>query len=92
MEKDRGFIMLIVVVLVALAALKYFLNWDIFDAAASEQGRSTISYLRDIVNTVWAYIGYPVTLTWNQVAWPILQFAWDSFQQLMEVGRASLNS
>jgi len=74
----KGFISTILIIIVALAALKYFLNWSIFDAAASEQGRGTISYIRDIINTVWSYIGAPVT------------FAFDSLRQLLEERKGAL--
>lgn len=84
--------MLIVLIILSLAALKYFLNWDIFDAAASEQGRSTITYIRDIVNGIWSYIGYPLTYAWENVAWPLFLFAWESLQKMIEIGRANLNS
>ncbi len=88
MEKgNRGFIQLIVLVIIGLAALKYFLNWSIFDAASSAEGRSTISYVRDIVNFIWSYIGYPVTWTWHNVVWPLLSLAWDNFRMLIEQGR-----
>lgn len=90
-QKNEGFIMLIVMVIVGLAALKYFLNWDIFDAAASDQGQSTIGYIRNIVNTVWSYIGAPVVWIWDNVVWPLLTFAWESFQKLIQMGRANLN-
>ena len=84
--------MLIVMIIVGLVALKYFLNWDIFDAASSSQGQSTIGYIRNIVNTVWSYIGMPVVWIWDNVAWPLLGFAWESFQKLIVMGRANLNN
>lgn len=84
MKKDRGFIGIIVIIILALAAAKYFLNWDIFDAAASEQGQTTIGYVRDIVNTVWSYVGAPVAWIWNEIAWPILDLGWQSLQGLIQ--------
>lgn len=88
-ETNRGFVMIVVLIIAGLAALKYFLNWDIFDAASSEQGQSTIGYIRDLVNTVWSYLEAPVRFAWNEVAWPILLFAWHSLQQLISMGRAN---
>ncbi len=87
LNKEEGFIETIILIIVGLALLKYFLNWDIFDAAASEQGRSTIGYVRDIINAVWSYIGAPVRFAWNEVAWPLLELAWRSFQEFVEWGR-----
>lgn len=86
---DRGFIETIILVVVGLALLKYFLNWDIFDAASSEEGKSTITYIRDIINTTWSYIGAPVTWAWNNVVWPLLDVAWRSLREFIEWGRGN---
>lgn len=84
MKKDGGFIGIIILIILALAAAKYFLNWDIFDAASSEQGQSTMGYIRNVVNTVWAYIGAPVTWIWREICWPILSLGWESLQELIQ--------
>ena len=67
MKKDRGFVGLIIILIVALAALKYFLNWSIFDAVSTEQGKSTILYIRDVVNIVWHYLSVPVQFIWDKM-------------------------
>ena len=67
MKKDNGFISWLILIIVALALLKYFFNWSIFDAAASEQGRSTINYIRDVLNTTWSYIRTPVIFIWQRI-------------------------
>lgn len=87
-NREKGSVIFwVLVILVALTALKYFLNWDIFDAAASDQGQSTILYMRSVINYVWAYIEAPVKFAWNDVAWPILDLMWQSFQAFLEWGR-----
>jgi len=88
--REKGFISIVGIVIiffVALAALKYFLNWDIFDAAGSDQGQSTILYIRNIVNTIWSYIGAPVVFIWERVIWPIISLAWRNFEHFIEWGR-----
>ncbi len=87
-RKNAGFIGKIVLILVALALLKYFLNWDVFDAASSDQGKSTILYVRDIINVVWSYISFPVTFTWDKIVWPIISLSWDNFNRFIEWGRS----
>jgi len=67
MKKDNGFISWLILIIVALALLKYFFNWSIFDAAASEQGRGTINYIRDVLNTTWSYIRTPVIFIWQRI-------------------------
>lgn len=80
---------MIVLILAALAAAKYFLNWDIFDAASSDHGQTTIGYLRNIINTVWGYIGAPVSFIFREVVWPLLSFAFDSLKAMIETGRTA---
>ena len=86
--KERGFIGKIVLILIALALLKYFLNWDIFDAASSDQGKSTILYVRDLINLIWSYISFPVTFAWDKIVWPIISLSWDNFNRFIEWGRS----
>ena len=90
MNTRKGFISILLLIIVALALLKYFFNWSVFDAAASEQGQGTISYIRDVLNTVWSYIEVPVRYAWDEVVKPLFSFAFDSLRQLIEEGRASL--
>jgi len=92
MKKDSGFIGLIIIIILALAALKYFLNWDVFDAASTDQGQNTVGYVRNIVNTIWSYIGEPIAWIWREVAWPLFSFVWDNLLKLISTSRASLNS
>lgn len=84
---QRGFISWIIIAFVALVLLKFFLNWDVFDAAASDQGKSTMLYARDLINLIWSYIGKPVVFVWERIFWPILHLAWENFQNLIEKGQ-----
>ena len=87
--KNRGFIGTIFLIIIGLAALKYFLNWSIFDAAESEQGRSTIIYVRDVINIVWSYLAEPLTFLWNEAVWPLIDMFWQALQAFIEWGRAN---
>ena len=53
---NRGFIGTLFLIIIALAALKYFFDWSIFDAVASEQGKNTINYIKDVLNVSWSFI------------------------------------
>lgn len=62
-KKDRGFIELIVVIIIALVALKYFFDWSIFEAAGTPEGQNALVYLKEILVWIkdallalWAYI------------------------------------
>ena len=67
MERNRGFIGWLILIIVALALLKYFYNWSIFDAAATEDGKETIAYIKNIIDTVWSYLEKPVMWLWDRV-------------------------
>lgn len=91
-KHDSGFISLLLLLIISLALLKYFFNWSIFDAAASEQGRATIAYIRDLLNLTWSYIGAPFTFVWNEILWPIIDLAWSSFQSFIsQKGSININ-
>lgn len=75
MERDRGFIGYIVLIIIALAALKYFFDWSIFDAAASEEGRATIDYVKNVLSFIWKYLSVPVNYIWGEVLQPLLKWA-----------------
>ena len=89
-KREGGFITTILIIIIALAALKYFLNWDIFDAAASDEGQTTVSYVKDVIDTVWNVIEVPAEFAWNEVVKPIFGFAFDALKQMLEEGRDSL--
>ena len=56
MNKREGFIGYVLLLIIALALLKYFFNWSIFDAIASQQGQKTLAYLKDILNVIKYYL------------------------------------
>lgn len=91
-KRDRGFIEIVILIILALAALKYFLDWDIFDAAATEEGQGTISYIKKVLDAIWSYIGSPVTWAWDKVFWPILQLGWESLQKFIEMGKDNISA
>ncbi|MEX2014265.1 MAG: hypothetical protein WD896_02835 [Parcubacteria group bacterium] len=67
MEKDKGFVGWLILIVVALAFLKYFLDWDIFAAASSEKGRATIDYTLEVLSVVWSYLRIPILFVWERV-------------------------
>lgn len=86
-KEQKGFISTIILVIIGLALLKYFFDWSIFDALASEEGKGTISYIRQLLDTIWSYIKAPITFAWNKILWPVLEFTWQAFLALMEEGK-----
>ena len=92
MMQKGSIIFWFVVIIAGLGALKYFLNWDIFDAAASDQGQNTIEYLRSVINYIWFYIEVPVKFTWNEILWPLIDLFWQTFQAFIEWGKNNANT
>ncbi len=90
-KEQKGFITTLLLIIIALAALKYFFNWSIFDAAASEEGQGTISYIRDVLNTIWSYIGEPVRFVWVEIVKPLFVFAFNALRELMSEGKSALS-
>ncbi len=84
--KNKGFIGIIILVIIGLVLLKYFLGWSIFEAAQTEDGQETIGYTRQIINTTWGYIQAPVTFVWDRIVWPILELSWKNFQVFLDWG------
>ena len=62
-EKERGFVGIIILIIIGLAAIKYFFDWSIFDALKTEEGRATLAYVKQLIATLkgvvvdlWNYI------------------------------------
>ncbi len=60
---NRGFIEIILLVVIALAALKYFFDFSIFEFFGSPEGQGTLYYIKELlawmktaVLAIWAYI------------------------------------
>ena len=88
-QGDKGFIGTIILVIIGLAALKYFFDWDVFDAANTEEGQGTIAYIRNIFDFIWNIIGTPVEFIWNNIIWPLLGVGWDNFFAFIEWSRTA---
>jgi hypothetical protein len=67
MKKQGGFISTIIVVILALAAAKYFFNWSIFDAAETPEGQGTVVYIRRVLDIIWSYLVYPLSWIWENL-------------------------
>lgn len=89
MSSKRGFVGTIILIIIALALLKYFLNWDVLDASQTSQGQTTIAYVKNVVNLVWGYISTPVLFVWQRIVEPIAMLGWNSLQQLIDNGGIS---
>ncbi|PIP55437.1 MAG: hypothetical protein CO183_00605 [Candidatus Zambryskibacteria bacterium CG_4_9_14_3_um_filter_42_9] len=67
MQKEGGFIGWLILVIIALALLKYFFNWSVFDLTTTEQGRDTINYIKDVLVIIWSYVKIPLIFVWQRL-------------------------
>lgn len=56
MKKDRGFVVRILLVIVALIALKYYFHFDLIEWIKSEQGQKIIGPVWSIVKSVYYWL------------------------------------
>lgn len=82
-DREQGFIGLVILIIIALALLKYYLDFDVFAAAGSPHGQETIGYTARVVRVIWSYISTPVTFVWNQIILPLIKVAWTAFEHLL---------
>ena len=92
MLKQRGFVGIILLIIIALVVLKYLYNFSVFDAAGTPQGQNTVQYTEQLFGTLWSYIRVPVTLAWERVVWPILDLSWSNFQAFIQWGQQNAST
>ena len=65
MQKDRGFIKLILLLIIFILLLSYF-GFDLRGIAESPQAKSNFSYVWNFIAYVWnTFLLGPVTWLWN---------------------------
>lgn len=91
-KEDRGFIGLLVLIIIALALAKYFLDFDLFEAADSNQGRETVGYTGQVLRLIWTYIGEPVSFVWNRIVAPLAVLWWQTFKAFIVFGQGNISA
>jgi len=83
MKKDQGLIGYVLLIIIALALLKYFFNWSIFEAAATPQGQETVGYTHQVINTVWSHLGVPFHFLWDKMFAPFFNLFWNTLKDFI---------
>ena len=85
MKNQKGFIQLIIMIIIALAALKYVFDFSIIDFLAQEKVKETIDYIwNDIIVFLWVnYLGAPVIWAWN-TGKDLAGLGWDNLIVLLD--------
>jgi hypothetical protein len=80
MKKEKGFIQIIVIIIIALAALKYTFDFSIIDFIAQDRVKDTISYIwNDVIVFLWVnYLGAPIIWAW-ETGKDLAKIGWENF-------------
>jgi len=71
--RERGFIKLIIIIVIALIILGYF-GFDIKGAVESPTAQSNLKYFGNLLSTIWNdYLKAAVLFVWNGV---VVKFIW----------------
>lgn len=80
MKKNRGFIKTIIIIVVALALLKYFFDFDILEFLRSDAVKNVFGTIWHIISTIWNdYLKESVAYVWNEI---IVGTLWEGIQDL----------
>ena len=78
---SRGFVKLIIIIVILIIALSYF-NIDIRGVIEAPQTQQNISYVWGWVSSVWNnYLRAPVVYFWNDI---FIKLLWSSFTDNLE--------
>ncbi len=66
MNTNKGFIKLIIVIVIALIILGYFFNIKITDVISAPNVQANLSWFWNIIVNIWNFITYPIVFVWNR--------------------------
>ena len=85
MEKNKkGFIRLIVLIIVAIIILSY-LNFDLKKLFTTPTTVNNFSYVWTFIKNVWNnYLSVPFTFLWSEALKPLMNILWKAFKAGIE--------
>jgi len=77
---EKGFLQIIIIVIIALILLNYFFDFNIITFLGQDKIQSTFSYIwNDIIVFLWVnYIGAPIIWAWENLK-VLAVLGWDNF-------------
>jgi len=82
--KEKGFLKIIVIVLIALALLKILFDFDIFNFARWPIVADAIDYIWRIIKTIWdGFLGRIFWFAWNNLKY-LAVLGWDNLLILLD--------
>ncbi len=84
-NKDKGFLKIIILIIVALALLKFVFDFDIIEFLKTPKVADTVSYIwNDIILFLWDnYIKAPLGWTWDHFK-SLAKIGWDNLIILLD--------
>lgn len=85
MNKEKGFLKIIILIIVALALLKFVFDFDVIEFIKTPKVQDTLHYIwYDIIVFLWEnYIRTPLSWAWDQVK-HLTKLGWDSLIILLD--------
>ncbi|MEI7513476.1 MAG: hypothetical protein WCJ74_02550 [bacterium] len=75
----RGFIGIIVLVVIAILLLSY-LGFDLKKIFTAPAVKNNFSYVWGFISNIWMnYLSVPFTFLWGEAVKPVLELAWKTF-------------
>lgn len=79
MKKNKAFIGIIVLIVIAILLLSY-LGFDLKKIFTSTAVKNNFSYLWGIIKTIWNnYLSVPFTFVWSNLLKPLFEIMWKAF-------------
>jgi hypothetical protein len=101
MKQEKGFLRLIILVVIAILLLSYF-NYDLQSIVESPQSQKNFGYATGVTMNVWdKYLSAPASFLWNKV---FIGLLWNNFlhnlkrvdsgapTSIQEIGQNALNA
>ncbi len=87
---SQGFIGTIVLIVLALAGLKFFFNFNVLDFFRSPGFVSVISYIKEFFEIIWfKYIGGAFWYIWNNI---VIDLIWNTLVQAFSILKTWVDS
>ncbi len=80
LKTNRGFIKLIIIIIVAIIILSY-LGFDLKKLFTSDLVSKNFTYVWGLISNLWVnYLSVPFEFVWNEAIKPIFIFAWKALK------------
>lgn len=87
---SKGFIGTIVIVVIGLALLKYFFDWNIIEFLKSPKVIETFYYIKKFIVLIWdKFVATPASFLWNDI---VINIIWKTIVEAFNLLKHWVNS